>query len=165
MARVLHGSIAVTGLLHDVHAYQTLLARGQRLRIPLDPREAHQLRRLARGLGEGQGTGTRHMPRVLCPLPVTLTLPGRFAQGRLRDVSGGGMRVRTDVPLAPGTDLLVQVAGALEGEEFVFPARVVWCRPGAVAELGLAFEGMPTRTAPTGSPHGRRRRRHTPLVA
>lgn len=153
----------MTGLLHDVHMYQTLLARAERLRIPLDRSERGQLTSLARALGEGQGEGTRRMPRVLCPLAVTLTLPGRFAPGRLRDVSGGGMRVRVDAPLPEGSDLLVQVAGALEGEEFVFPARVVWCRGGDAPVVGLAFDGVPTYMAPAG--RSRRRRRHTPLVA
>jgi hypothetical protein len=154
----------VTGLIHDVYGYQALRSRAEGLRIPLDPAEVRQLGALRRALGEGQGTGTRRMPRVLCPLPVTLTLPDRFIEGRLRDLSGGGMRVRLATPPAEGTSVLVQVAGALEGEEFVFPARVVWRRLGETPAAGLAFDGLPTRTVPTGTLQARRRR-HTPLVA
>jgi hypothetical protein len=155
----------VTGLLQYVHEYQTLVTRAERLHIPLDPAERWRLRTLARALGEGQGTGTRGMPRILCPLAVTLTLPGGFQSARLRDVSGTGMRVRMSTPPpAEGTTVLVHVAGALEGEEFTFPAEVVWRRGGDAPVVGLRFHGLPTRTSPMGMAEGRRRR-YTPLVA
>ncbi|MFW6049674.1 MAG: PilZ domain-containing protein [Myxococcota bacterium] len=151
------------GLLHMVHAYQALTARAEHLRIPLDSEEQARLRELQVRLGFGEGEGTRRMPRVLCPWPVVLTLPGGFASARLRDLSGGGMCVRLASPPALGTRVLAHLAGPLRGEEFVFPAQVVWRREGDAPAVGLALVGVPSHSLPEGD--RRRQRRHTPLVA
>lgn len=147
-----------------VQAYQALRARAEQLRIPLDAHEHGRLKELERALGHGEGKGTRAMPRVLSPWPVVLTLPGGFAAGTLRDVSGGGMRVRTSTPPPEGAQVLVHVAGPLRGEEFVFPARVVWRRLDDEPVMGLAFDGVPSHSLPDDARH-HRQRRHTPLVA
>lgn len=147
-----------------VHAYQALRARTDQLRIPLDASERGRLEELERALGHGEGEGTRSMPRVLFPWPVVLTLSGGFAAGTLRDVSGGGMRLRTPVPPAEGAHVLVHAAGPLRGEEFVFPARVVWRRLDDAPVMGVAFDGVPSHSLPDDARY-RRQRRHTPLVA
>lgn len=151
------------GLLHMVHAYQSLLARAERLRIPLDARERARLSELEEALGAGTAQGARRMPRVLCPWPVVLTLPGGFIPCRLRDLSGGGMRVLAHTTAPEGARVLVHLGGALRGEEFVFPCRVVWRRV-AEGAMGLSFDGLPSYSEPQGEA-GRRRRRFTPLVA
>lgn len=153
------------GLVHTVFAYQSLVARSERLRIPLDGEEHRRCAELARALGTGQGKGTRRMPRVLSPWPVMLTLPGGFAEARLRDMSGGGVRVITGSAPPEGTPVLVHIRGPLHGEEFVFPARVAWRRVGEdEATMGLAFDGVPQHQRPSRAEAARPRLR-TPLVA
>lgn len=154
----------MAGFMSTVHAYQVLLTRAERLRIPLDAEERCRLSELEAALGAGEGEGTRRMPRILMPVRVMLTMPGRFASARLRDVSGGGMRVRTSCPPPEGTPVLVHVPGPVHGEEHVFPARVAWRTSGEGASLGLAFDGMPTHVRPCSEGGGGPRRR-TPLVA
>lgn len=136
----------MNSLLDLLHDHQHLRAKAQ-LGVPLDVGEAAQLEGLARLLiGDDVRTERRRRaPRALAPLRVSFTGGFGFVDGRIRDISAGGLAIATHQPLAKGTRLLVHVRDGKRAIEYVFPARVVWRELGAGAAMGLAFEGVPAR--------------------
>jgi hypothetical protein len=148
--------VCMRSLLEIIHEYQSLRGRSV-LGVPLDDTEQACLVGLARLLrGEVRdGYGRREMPRVLCPLPVQLTLTDGFSEGRIRNISGSGMAIRLGRWVEPGTRLLIHVLDPVGHVEYVFPSRAVRCDMGT---LGVAFDGVPLRTAiqPPGSDRPRR---------
>lgn len=54
--------------------------------------------------------GFRRMALEECPATYRIASSGEQGAGVVRDLSGGGMRLHCDRPLAPGTRLLVTVA-------------------------------------------------------
>lgn len=62
--------------------------------------------------------------RVRCSLPVAV-LAGTPTQGRLRDISRSGLRMRVDTPLRAGVDYPLSVDG------MTIEARPVWVRAAA----------------------------------
>jgi hypothetical protein len=136
---------AMMSLLDVVYEYQLLRAKMETLDIPLDDGERARLVGLASLLrGEDlEGPGV-NMPRVAGPMPVQFTVPGGFAAGEIRAVGGEGFAVGTTRPPAVGMRTIVRVAEPRAGHEYVFPCRIVWTNG---PMMGLAFDGVPTRTA------------------
>ena len=86
------------------------------------------------------------MPRVPSPLSVQFTLPGGFGAGQLRNASGGGLAIVTATPGALGQRTIVRVGIVAAGVEYVFPCRVMWVQKGQQPAMGVAFDGVPSRT-------------------
>lgn len=139
-------------VLDLVFEYQHLLHKEQTLEIELDESERARLvglERLLRGQYLGRAEPSKGT-RLLEPVPVQFTIPGGFCAGELRNVSAGGVAIVTDRAPEIGTRTILRVGDATHFE-YVFPGRVVWSN-GRV--LGVAFDGMPTRTLFTADDSG-----------
>jgi len=164
--------------MHDffemVYAYRLLLAKEEKLAIPLDADERVELLGLAQLLsGDAPSNDPRRaMPRVPSPLSVQFTLPGGFGAGQLHNASGGGLAIVTATPGALGERTIVRVGLVAAGVEYVFPCRVVWVQKGQQPAMGVVFDGVPSRTLLPGhggtswrSPLRLGARRNAPIAA
>ncbi len=89
------------------------------------------------------GHDLRQTPRVPCPTELTLVWhhnPGTVVRYRVLDVSDGGLRLRSSVPLIEGaTGMVLRMLP--EGTPIERPVMVVWSKPaeeGGYA-LGLRY--------------------------
>jgi hypothetical protein len=163
--------------MHDffemVYAYRLLLAKEEKLAIPLDADERAELLGLAQLLsGDAPSSDPRRaMPRVPSPLAVQFTLAGGFGSGQVRNASGGGLAIVTATPGEVGERTIVRVSLVGAGVEYVFPCRVMWVQKGQQPAMGVAFDGVPSRTSLRGRGHDpwssplRLGRRNTPIAA
>lgn len=138
-------------LFDIIHDYRMLRAKSDSLDIPLDDAERARLAGLERLLrgdvpGADEERDNRVMPRLPSPIPVHFTAPAGFETGRIRNVSGGGMAILTSRPAPIGAHTLIRLIDDDRGVEYLFPARVVWRTGGARPGMGVAFDGLPTRT-------------------
>lgn len=131
-----------------VYEYQLLLAKEAKLAIPLDDEERTRLFGLERLLSGDAPTRDprRIMPRVASPLSVQFTLAGGFGAGQVLNASGGGLAFATSVLAPLGARTIVRLGLAASGLEYVFPCRVVWAQREPHSALGVAFDGVPSRT-------------------
>ena len=77
------------------------------------------------------GHDLRQAPRVPCPAEITLVWhhsPGTLVRYRVLDVSDGGLRLRSSVPLLEGTTGMVMRL-LPEGTAIEKPVMVVWSKP------------------------------------
>jgi len=85
----------------------------------------------------------RAAPRVPCPSEVTLIWhhnPTVVVRYRIVDVSDGGLRVRSSVPMLEGTTgMLMRMLP--EGTPIDKPVMIVWSKPSQTGgyELGLRY--------------------------
>jgi CheY-like chemotaxis protein len=101
----------------------------------------------------GKAPSRRKHPRITLPGPIVARLSaGR--EGRIRDLSAGGLRLEHEGILWPQERCLLQFA--LNDELYTFSGRVIWSRaldpPGAGSGLGfqsgVVFEGIPGAAKP-----------------
>ncbi len=164
--------------MHDffemVYAYRLLLAKEEKLAIALDAEERAHLLGLEQLLsGDTPGRDPRRgMPRVPSPVGVQFTLPGGFGAGQVLNASGGGLAIVTASPGAVGDRTIVRVGLVASGVEYVFPCRIAWVQAGQQPAMGVAFDGVPSRTVLPGrgdeawrSPLHLGARRNTPIAA
>lgn len=131
-------------LFEMIYEYQLLRGKQDQLDVPLDDDERARLHGLSRLLtGESDG-GRRAMPRAPVPARVVYTLPGGFETGEIKNLSGSGLAIATARPPLPGTRIVVRVEDG--GVEYFFPCRVVWRRLASNLGMGVAFDGVPTRS-------------------
>lgn len=146
----------MTDLLDMVYEYRLLLAKEERLQIPLDEDETARLMGLARLL-EGEAPSKearRRMPRLPFPSAVQFTIPGGFALGEVRNVSGGGLSVVTRARVDEHARTIVRITRPSEGDEYVFPCRVAWRATDGRPMVGLEFDGVPSLTRYAAAPRG-----------
>ena len=131
-----------------VYEYRLLLAKEEKLAIPLDDDERTRLFGLERLLsGDTPSRDPRRaMPRVASPLGVQFTLAGGFGAGQVLNASGGGLAIATTSPGALGSRTIVRLDLPPAGIEYVFPCRVIWMHEDAQSGMGVAFDGVPSRT-------------------
>ncbi len=148
-------------LFDIIHDYRMLREKRDQLHIPLDTAEQAELAGLERFLsGEVPAEDSqRALPRLPSPLTLQFTAPGGFEVGEIRNVSGGGMAIQTVRPLERGARTILRLVNSDRGVEYLFPARVVWRAVGVRREMGLAFDGVPTRSVPYPLPEGVWKRR------
>jgi len=145
-------------LLDIVYEYRLLLAKAEQLQIPLDDSETSRLVSLAKML-EGEAPSMearRRMPRLPCPSMLQLTVPGGFATGEIRNISGGGLAILSRAPVVVGARTIVRITQVTAGLEYVFPCRVAWKTTDARPMIGLEFDGVPSVAsyAAGGGPRG-----------
>ena len=76
---------------------------------------------------------------------MQFTVPGGFGGGALRNISAGGMSITVARPPVIGTRTIIRVAESVTGNEYVFPARVVWTSMPDRC-MGIAFDGVPLKS-------------------
>lgn len=134
-------------LFEMIYEYQLLRGKQDRLDVPLDEVEKARLAGLEQLLsGDAIGTaGRRGMTRVTLPKRVLFTTAGGFETGDVKNLSGSGLAIATRRPPDIGTRIVVRVEEA-GGVEYFFPCRVVWRRLASNVGMGVAFDGVPTRS-------------------
>jgi hypothetical protein len=78
-------------------------------------------------------------------VPAQLIGEGALVSIELREVSAYGMRVACAGSMAEGTHVVVRVADALTGVEYVLPCTVAWLHRGAPNTMALVVDGIPSR--------------------
>lgn len=140
-----------------IYEYRLLLAKEEKLSITLDSDERARLLGLE-GLLSGDAPDRdprRGMPRVPSPVGVQFTLAGGFGTGQVLNVSGGGLAIATTTLSAVSSRSIVRVSLPATGVEYVFPCRVVWVQTDSLSGMGMAFDGVPSRTTLLGRDVGR----------
>ena len=132
-----------------VYEYQLLKGKQDHLGVPLDETERARLVGLAQMLigDAGPDRGRRAMPRVPAPSRIEFTQPGGFEGGEIKNASGSGLAIATRRPPVVGTRVVVRVEDTRHALEYFFPCRVIWRRLGVSPGMGLAFDGIPTRSS------------------
>ena len=136
-------------LLEMIFEYQLLTAKQDHLEIALDDDERARLFGLGQLLAGESGDsdrGQRAMPRLPLPGTISFTLPGGFASGDVKNVSGKGLAIATPRPPAIGTRVILRVVDETAGCEYFFPCVVVWSRRSPMPGMGVQFDGVPTRS-------------------
>lgn len=133
-------------VLEMIFEYQLLRSKQDVLGVPLDDDERARLLGLAQLLAGDGDRGARAMPRVPFPGPLSFTLPGGFESGELKNLSGKGLAIATARPPAAGSRIIVRLVDATAGCEYFFPCKVVWSRRTQPSGMGVAFDGVPTRS-------------------
>jgi len=139
-----------------IYEFRLLLAKEEKLAIALDDEERARLLGLERLLsGDAPGRDPRRsMPRVPSPVGVQFTVAGGFGAGQVLNASGGGFAIATTAPGVLGARTIVRVSLPATGIEYVFPCRVVWSQLDAQSGMGVAFDGVPSRTVLRGRNSG-----------
>lgn len=130
-------------LLELIHEYRTL-------RSLEDASELERARMVGLGrlLGSTPPWGDNNQDRSTrgaAAYPVSFTVPGGFARGEIRTLSGAGIVVATRVPPPQGTRLLLRLDQPLAGVTYLFPAQVAFRRTGRWGAFGARFDGEPER--------------------
>ena len=134
-------------LLSMIYEHQLLRSKERDLDIVLDDAERVRLMGLARLLrGETPDPRQRVFARVKMTLPVQFTRPGGFESGEIRDLSGGGFLILTARPQEIGTRVIVRVEDPQAGCEYVFPCVVRWRALRGPGRMGVALDGVPSRS-------------------
>jgi hypothetical protein len=143
-------------LFEMIYEYQLLRGKQDHLDVPLDDVERARLVGLEQLLtGDTAGTaGRRGMSRVVIPTRVLFTTAGGFETGEVKNLSGSGLAIATRRPPEAGTRIVVRVEDAKSAVEYFFPCRVAWRRVAANIGMGVAFDGVPTRSAVFGEDEG-----------
>lgn len=87
-------------------------------------------------------TERRKHPRLLISVEVDLHSGHNFFSARTRDISAGGLFIETDVPLAIGAALTVEIV--FSGERHSIEAEVTWVLDSGSsrAGVGVVFKEM-----------------------
>ena len=78
--------------------------------------------------------------------PAQLIGEGTVRTVELRAMSPRALLVATPTPPSVGARVVLRVADAVAGVEYIIPCRVEWVHAGAPASAALAVDGAPTRT-------------------
>jgi hypothetical protein len=126
-------------LCYDIAYLESRVAAGMRLTAP----EEQRLDTLSELMANDPGYGRRRHRRLRVEVDASVRIGARTLPVRLRDLSGSGVSLSTDVLLPPGTTLQLKID--LDGKaQYAFPCRVLRAlASGNGCELALAFEGIP----------------------
>ncbi len=134
-------------LLELIHEYRSLRAHEG-----LDDEERARMVGLGALLGD-------EVPWLLSPSErkpgsffVHFTVPGGFATGELRGLSGAGVMIGTRARPRPGTRMLLRIDNPRTHKTFVLPAEVAFRRPGRWAVFGARFDGASDVDSAQGTP-------------
>ena len=134
-------------LLEMIYEHQLLRSKERDLDIALDPAERVRMMGLHRLLqGETPDPRNRTYARVRMTIPVQFTRPGGFESGEIRDLGGGGFLILTPKPQDVGTRIIVRIEDPQVGCEYVFPCVVRWRAKRGPGRMGVALDGVPSRS-------------------
>jgi hypothetical protein len=114
---------------------------------PLDQGEKTELLALMQLVGDVDVPPPASVPRNADAHPAQLIGEGTIRTVELRAMSPRALLIATPSPPAAGTRVLLRVADAVVGVEYVVPCHVEWVHAGAPAAVALVVDGLPTRTA------------------
>lgn len=140
-------------VLEIIYEYQLLRWKQERLDVPLDDEERARLLGLGQLLSGDGDRGRRAMPRLPFPTNVSFTLPGGFESGKVKNLSGSGIAIATPRPPAAGTRIIVRMLDEAARSEYCFPCRVVWSRRTPPPGMGVAFDGVPSKSVYASDAH------------
>jgi hypothetical protein len=111
----------------------------------LSAQEERRLAALRQVFAEESSWSQRTFRRVQTRLPATFKRRGRFGRGTVLDISPGGLRLATSLPLEKGDYLLVRI-GRWGTDQFALPCRVQRVADASDGyQLGLSLSGTPLR--------------------
>lgn len=142
-------ALSMQDLLELIHDYRDLRAQNTHRGLP--EKDRARMVGLGKLLGELAPWERGATPQKPVAYPVRYTVGRGFALGEVRRINGGGMSVLSSKPPPVGARTLLRVDDPRGHTAYVFPARVVWRRPGKVGAFGLIYDGAPERgdAAPT----------------
>jgi hypothetical protein len=79
-------------------------------------------------------------------VPVQVTAGSGFLSGVLKDLSSDRLVIGAVEPLPTGQRTILHVADAVSGVEYSVPCVVTWAREDEPCLIGLAPDGVPTRS-------------------
>lgn len=138
--------MSMRNLLEMIHEYQLLVSKRDHLGVPLTEDEQVRVLGLSQLLAVEGDVNGRAMANVSMPPSVVFTMPGGFEMGQVKNLSGRGLAIATAHPADVDTRTVVRIVDAANGCEYLFPCRVVWRRRNPLPGMGVAFDGVPTRT-------------------
>ncbi|MDH5672085.1 MAG: hypothetical protein OEZ06_08045 [Myxococcales bacterium] len=134
--------------LERIFEYRVLVSKKRELSIPLVEAEQLRLERLERQLSHGVPALDGRDAHTLLPIPQPCEFmwSGHFGSGTVRNATGDGFAIAT--PEAPplGKPLIVTLRDARTGIELSFPGRVVARVVRGGPSMGVALEGLPTKS-------------------
>lgn len=124
-----------------------LRARYETLGIPLTKAEGLELLSLLQLLAaNAEPTPIESIDGSERGLPVQVTAGAGFLAGDLKDLSPDRLVISAVEPLPTGQRTILYVADAVSGVEFTVPCVVLWSREDEPCLIGLAPDGVPTRS-------------------
>ena len=131
-------------LLELIHEYRTL--RSLETYTELERARMVGLGRLLGSTPPWGDGGKEKSTQGAASYPVSFAIPGGFARGEIRTLSGAGIVIATKVPPAKGSRLLLRLDDPHAQTSYVFPAVVAFRRLGRWGAFGALFDGEPERT-------------------
>lgn len=112
---------------------------------PLDLAERTELLGLMQMVGDVDVPPPISVSQTADAHPAQLIGEGTIRTVELRAMSTGALLIATPLPPSVGARVVLRVADAVAGVEYVVPCRVAWVQAGAPASAALAIDGAPTR--------------------
>jgi hypothetical protein len=124
-----------------------LRARYEMLGVPLTQEERFELLSLLQLLAaENEPPSAESIDSSRRGLPVQMTAGSGFLAGELKDLSADRLVVGAVEQLPTGQRTILYVADAVSGIEYSVPCVVAWSRDDEPCLIGLAPDGVPTRS-------------------
>jgi hypothetical protein len=124
-----------------------LRARYETLGVPLDKVERLELLSLLQLLAQGgEPAPIEAIDASERGLPVQVTAGSGFLAGDLKDLSADRLVISAIGPLPTGQRTILYVADAVSGVEYSVPCVVLWSKDDEPCLIGLAPDGVPTRS-------------------
>jgi hypothetical protein len=124
-----------------------LRARYETLGVPLSKAERFELLSLLRFLAaDDEPSSIESIERSRRGIPAQLTAGSGFLAAELKDLSAERIVIGAVESLPQGRRTILYVADAVSGVEYAVPCVVTWSREGEPCHIGLAPDGVPTRS-------------------
>jgi hypothetical protein len=123
-----------------------LRARYDTTGMPLDKIEQLELLSLLRLLATSYDAAGDAFDGSRRGMPVQITAGSGFLAGDLKELSAECLVIGAVEPLPPGYRTIVYVADAITGIEYTVPCIVAWSREDEPCLIGLAPDGVPSRS-------------------
>ena len=124
-----------------------LRARYEAIGLPLTKNERFELLSLLQLVASEDGpSAIEAVDPSSRGVPVQLTAGSGFLSGDLKDLSSERLVVGAVYPLPVGERTVVYLADAVSGIEYTVPCVVTWFRDDEPCLIGLAPDGLPSRS-------------------
>ena len=124
-----------------------LRARYEAIGVPLTKHERFELLSLLQLVAsEDEPSVIEAVDASRRGVPAQLTAGSGFLSGDLKDLSSDRLVVGAVYPLPLGERTVVYIADAVTGIEYTVPCVVIWSREDEPCLIGLAPDGVPSRS-------------------